>query len=90
MYVLCAIQAYRPENDYGPLLSNGAVNWEHMQALLHVVSMYMVDPKEAGFEFPSFPMSLPQTLIVIPVVPDGESTRLGGVGRFMGYLVLLL
>ena len=30
---------YQPENDYGPFLSNGAVNWEHMQALHHVVSM---------------------------------------------------
>lgn len=62
---------YRPENDYGPLLSNGAVNWEHMQALHHVVSMHLVDLKEAGFEFPVFPMSLPQTQIVIPVGPDG-------------------
>ena len=66
---------YRPENDYGPLLSNGAVNWEHMQALHHVVSMHLVDLKEAGLEFPSFPMSLPQTQIVIPVGPDGEEGK---------------
>ena len=58
---------YRPENDYGPLLSNGTVNWEHMQALHHVVSMHLVDLKEAGFEFPKFSMSLPQMQIVIPV-----------------------
>jgi hypothetical protein len=28
---------YQPENEYGPLLFDGAVNWEHMQALHHVV-----------------------------------------------------
>jgi len=66
---------YQPENDYGPLLSNGAVNWEHMQALHHVVSMHLVDLNEAGTEFPSFPMSLPQTQIVIPVGPDGEEGK---------------
>ena len=81
---------YRPENDYGPHLSNGAVISEHMHALHHAVSMHLVDLKEAGFEFPSFPMSLPRTQIVIPVGPDGEPRRLGGVGGFMGYPVLIL
>ena len=66
---------YRPDNDYGPLLSTGAVNWEHMQALHHVVSMHLVDLEEGGFEFPSFPMSLPQTQMVIPVGPDGEEGK---------------
>ena len=66
---------YRPENDYGPLLSNGAVNWEHMQALHHVVSMHLVDLNVAGIEFPSFPMSLPHTQIVIPVRPDEEEGK---------------
>ena len=60
---------YGPENDYGPFLFNGTVNWEHMQALHHVVSMHLVDMKEAGLEFPTFPMSLLQTQIVIPVRP---------------------
>ena len=66
---------YRPENDYGPLLSSGAVNWEHMQALHHVVSMHLVDLEETGTEFPSFPMSLPQTQIVIPVGPNEEEGK---------------
>ena len=67
---------YRPENDYGPLFCNGAVNWEHMQALHHVVSMNLVDSmREAGLEFSTFPMSLPLTQIVIPVRPDLEEGK---------------
>ena len=42
-------------------LCNGALNWEHMQALYHVMSMKLVDLIEAVFGSPSFPMSLPQT-----------------------------
>jgi hypothetical protein len=35
---------YRRENKYGPFLSDGTVNWEHMQALHHhVVSMHVFD-----------------------------------------------
>ena len=66
---------YRPENDYGPLFSDGTVNWEHMQALHHVVSMHLVDLKAAGLQFPSFPMSLPQMQIVTPVMPDGDEGK---------------
>ena len=66
---------YEPENDYGPLFSNGAVNWEHMQALHHVISMHLVDMSQAGFGFPEFPMSLRQTQIVIPVGLDGEEGK---------------
>ncbi|KAF8963017.1 hypothetical protein BDZ97DRAFT_1822636 [Flammula alnicola] len=58
---------YRPENEYGPLLENGAVNWEHVQALHHVVSMHLVDLREdEDFVFAVFPMSLPFTQIVVP------------------------
>ena len=69
------LRNYQSENDYGPLLSNGAVNWEHMQALHHVVSMHLVDLKEAGFEFPTFPMSLSQMQIVIPVGSDYDGDK---------------
>ena len=69
---------YGPENDYGPLLVGGGVNWEHMQALHHVVSMHLVDMKEAGLEFPTFPMSLLQTQIVIPVRPDDDDDGVEG------------
>ena len=71
-----SMRNYRPENDYGPFLFNGSVNWEHMQALHHVVSMHLFDMKEAGLEFPSFPMSLPLMQMVIPPVrPDGEEGK---------------
>ena len=63
---------YQPENAYGPLLFSGAVNWEHMQALHHVVSMHLVDMREAGFEFSVFPMSLPHMQVVTPVVVSDE------------------
>lgn len=67
---------YRPENEYGPFLFDGAVNWEHMQALHHVVSMHLIDmSKETGREFFVFPMSLPQMQIMIPGVSDGEEGK---------------
>ena len=70
------ISNYRFENDYGPFFSNGSVNWEHVQALHHVVSMHLVDMGEEGeFEFPVFPMSLPQMRMMIPLVTDGEESK---------------
>ncbi|KAF5377965.1 hypothetical protein D9615_006704 [Tricholomella constricta] len=58
---------YRPESDYGPLDSQGRVNWVHVQALHHVVSMHLVDLQEdESFKFAIFPMSLPFTQSVIP------------------------
>ncbi|KAF8157961.1 hypothetical protein B0H34DRAFT_706937 [Crassisporium funariophilum] len=76
---------YRPENDYGPFLPNGAVNWEHVQTLHHVVSMHLVDLKEdEDFEFAIFPMSLPYTQIVVPkgVVLDKERDWAGVEGSW--------
>ena len=69
------MQNYRPETQYGPLLRDGEVNWEHMQALHHVVSMHLVDMREDGVEFILFPMSLLNMQIVTPVVPDGEEAK---------------
>ncbi|KAJ3512975.1 hypothetical protein NLJ89_g3219 [Agrocybe chaxingu] len=58
---------YRPESEYGPFLTTGAVNWEHMQAIHHVVSVHIVElGEDEEFEFAFFPMSLPFTQIVIP------------------------
>lgn len=72
---------YRPENDYGPLFSNGSVNWDHMQALHHVVSMHLVDMEDEGFEYRVFPMSLLQTQTVLPAVPgEGENVNNNWVG----------
>lgn len=66
---------YGPENEYGPLLSNGAVNWVHMQALHHVVSMHLVDMREAGLVIPLFPMSLSEMQVVIPVEEEGKENE---------------
>jgi len=66
---------YRPENDYGPFFSNGTVNWQHMQALHHVVSMHIVDMRDDGFDFPVFPMSLQQTQILMPDGEEGKENK---------------
>jgi len=72
---------YRPENDYGPLFSNGSVNWDHMQALHHVVSMHLVDMEDEGFKYRVYPMSLLQTQTVLPAVPgEGENVNNDWVG----------
>ncbi|KAG5653754.1 hypothetical protein H0H81_010841 [Sphagnurus paluster] len=62
------IRNYRHETRYGPLDVHGRVNWVHMQALHHVVSMHIVDLQEddESFPFAIFPMSIPYTQIVIP------------------------
>ncbi|KIM40988.1 hypothetical protein M413DRAFT_72451 [Hebeloma cylindrosporum] len=72
---------YHPDNKYGPFLSDGGVDWVHMQALHHVVSMHMVSLMEdEEFEFAVFPLSLPYTQIVIPrEVPDEEKDDWAGV-----------
>ena len=59
-----------------------------MQALHHVVSMNLVDLKEAVIEFPTFSMSLPQTQIVIPDGPDREEGKENQ--DWVVYLVCLL
>jgi len=65
------LRNYRPENEYGPFHPNGTVNWEHIQAIHHVVSTHLVDVEEnEDFEYAIFPMSLPFTQILIP---DGVS-----------------
>ncbi|PPQ71334.1 hypothetical protein CVT25_001632, partial [Psilocybe cyanescens] len=74
---------YRPETEYGPFFSTGEVNWEHMQAIHHVVSMHLVDLQdEAEFKFPIFPLSLPFIQSTIPpeVVLDEESDWAGVAG----------
>lgn len=75
---------YHPDNKYGPFLADGAVNWKHMQALHHVVSMHMVSLKEdEEFEYAVFTMSLPYLQIVMPRdVPEGEKDDWAGVNGY--------
>ncbi|KAF9465325.1 hypothetical protein BDZ94DRAFT_1254290 [Collybia nuda] len=73
---------YRWDNEFGPFDSQDCVDWVHLQALHHVVSMHVVDLSEdEDFVFAIFPMSLPFTQIVMPggVNPD-EVEDWAGVG----------
>lgn len=65
------LRNYRSDNIYGPFDADGHVNWVHVQALHHVVSMHIVDLQEDdNFEFAIFPMSLPYTQPVISHTRD--------------------
>ncbi|KDR83208.1 hypothetical protein GALMADRAFT_113420 [Galerina marginata CBS 339.88] len=80
-----SLRNYSPENEYGPLLPTGEVNWEHVQALHHVVSMHLVDLSgDEDFMFAIFPMSLPFTQIGVPenVVLDEEKDWAGVAGSW--------
>uniref|UniRef100_A0A8H7XQU9 Protein kinase domain-containing protein n=1 Tax=Psilocybe cubensis TaxID=181762 RepID=A0A8H7XQU9_PSICU len=81
-----SLRNYRPETEYGPFFSSGAVNWEHMQAIHHVVSMHLVDlQEEADYKFPIFPLSLPFTQSAIPpelALDEPESDWAGVAGTW--------
>ncbi|KAF9483578.1 hypothetical protein BDN70DRAFT_827292 [Pholiota conissans] len=75
---------YRSESAFGPFLPGGKVNWEHMQALHHVVSMHLVElGEDEDFEFAVFPMSLPFTQIVTPSNLDEEKDWAGLTGSWV-------
>ncbi|KAG6898402.1 hypothetical protein C0992_004113 [Termitomyces sp. T32_za158] len=60
---------YCPDNLYGPFNAAGGVNWVHVQALHHLVSMHIVDlhGEDESFQFAIFPMSIQTTQVVLPV-----------------------
>ncbi|KAF7980623.1 hypothetical protein HWV62_37414 [Athelia sp. TMB] len=66
---------YNWENNFGPFFPDGSgmVDWVHMQALHHVVSMHILDLGEneidEDFIFTVFPMSLP---FCQPIIAEGE------------------
>lgn len=67
---------YKWENHFGPFLMDGSgcVNWEHMQALHHVLSMHIVDIREDDdFMFTIFPLSMP---FCQPIIPKGINLNL--------------
>ena len=74
---------YHPDNKYGPFLADDTVDWKHMQALHHVVSMHMVSLKEdEEFEYAVFPLSLPYTQIVMPREDPEEKDDWAGVNGY--------
>lgn len=61
------LRNYRWDNEFGPFDEKGCVNWVHVRAVHHTVSMHVVDLQEdEDFEFAIFPLSIPFTQIVIP------------------------
>ncbi|KAG6854297.1 hypothetical protein C0991_008546 [Blastosporella zonata] len=61
------LRNYREENLFGPLTRDGRVNWLHIRAIHHIVSMHFVDLQDEGdFQFAIFPMSIQTTQIVLP------------------------
>ena len=61
------LRNYRWDNEFGPFDDKGCVNWVHVRAVHHIVSMHLVDLQEdEDFEFAIFPLSIPFTQIVIP------------------------
>lgn len=70
-----ALRNYRRDNDYGPFQAgNQCVDWVHLQALHHVVSMHLVALREEeDFAFTIFPLSLPYTQSIIPPGVDLDS-----------------
>jgi hypothetical protein len=80
------LRNYRWDNDFGPFDERGCVNWVHVQALHHAVSMHLVDLQEdEGIEFAIFPLSVPLTQIVIPegicLDEDGDWAGVAGLWR---------
>ncbi|KAG6877697.1 hypothetical protein C0993_005022 [Termitomyces sp. T159_Od127] len=62
------MQNYCPRRLYGPFNAEGGVNWVHVRALHHVVSMHIVDlhGEDESFQFAIFPMSIQTTQVVLP------------------------
>ncbi|TFK34774.1 hypothetical protein BDQ12DRAFT_656472 [Crucibulum laeve] len=77
------LRNYTWSNEFGPFNNEGNVNWFHVQAIHHVVSMHVVLLQEdTPFEYAIFPMSLPFTQIVIPkeIEPNVENDWAGITG----------
>ncbi|GBE82987.1 hypothetical protein SCP_0500300 [Sparassis crispa] len=67
-----AMRHYKWDNDFGPFMMDGSgrVNWVHLQAIHHVMSMHIVPPEQESESeasvFTIFPMSLPYCQSIIP------------------------
>lgn len=64
-------QNYAPDNDFGPFFEDGTVNWVHVRAIHHLISMQVVEHQETpidteAFEYAIYPLSLPFTQIEAP------------------------
>ena len=73
------MRRYTWGTDFGPYNTNGGVNWEHVQAIHHVMSMQVVPPPEDAegeqTVFTIFPLSLPYCQSIIPEDVDLAQER---------------
>jgi len=72
------LRNYLPENDYGPFMPDGSVNWIHLCAIRHVVSSHLMDIDEdthEDIENINFPISLSFTQICLPQDVDLDWER---------------
>ncbi|KAJ8483358.1 hypothetical protein ONZ51_g4756 [Trametes cubensis] len=83
-----AMRNYKYDNDFGPFMMDGSgrVNWVHIRAIHHVMSMHIVPTTEEteNAEFNLFPMSMPWTQSIIPgdMELDQEQDWAGVTGRW--------
>ncbi|KAI0335715.1 hypothetical protein GY45DRAFT_1316414 [Cubamyces sp. BRFM 1775] len=83
-----AMRNYKYDNDFGPFMMDGSgrVNWVHVRAIHHVMSMHIVPTTEEteNAEFNLFPMSMPWTQSIIPrdMELDQEQDWAGVTGRW--------
>lgn len=68
------MRRYTWGTEFGPYTVSGRVNWEHVQAIHHVMSMQVVPPQEDAEReqtvFTIFPLSLPYCQSIIPAGVD--------------------
>ncbi|KAI0372338.1 hypothetical protein BV20DRAFT_964483 [Pilatotrama ljubarskyi] len=83
-----AMRHYKYDNDFGPFMMDGSgrVNWVHLRAIHHVMSMHIVPETEetTSAEFNLFPMSMPWTQSIIPhnINLDEEQDWAGVTGKW--------
>ncbi|KZT09196.1 uncharacterized protein LAESUDRAFT_722920 [Laetiporus sulphureus 93-53] len=84
------MRRYKWDNEFGPFMmdASGCVNWEHMQAIHHIMSMHVVRPEDLEQlnegTFVIYPMSLPfcQSVISAELDLDKEKDWAGIAGKW--------
>ncbi|KAI0667709.1 hypothetical protein C8Q78DRAFT_1052179 [Trametes maxima] len=74
-----AMRNYKYDNDFGPFVMDGSgcVNWVHVRAIHHVMSMHIVPATEEteSAEYNLFPMSMPWTQSILPNAMDLDAEQ---------------
>ncbi|KAF5340129.1 hypothetical protein D9758_013144 [Tetrapyrgos nigripes] len=65
--VVYSMRNYTWANEFGPFKADGRVNWEHVKAIHHTISMHLLPPiEDMDFLMLLYPLSAPRSQIVIP------------------------